>query len=259
MKTPLVDRMEESTWKEFPSLVGGLSTVRDLSSFPLWFRGHADTAWKIQATLDRYIHEEGLPPAMRPAIAADLLREFRNTLYGLDDTRLPLEAADNRALEHRARHHGLPTTLLDWSTSPFVSAFFAFEGWNARRSKHVCIYVLDRTKIPEPEVSRIGGDHFAPPDLEFVSDPRELRFNRRALEQQGVFMRVNRGDKPVEELLGDALTGIRMPGADAPRALRELASMNITPYHLFRDVDGAAAAAKLSVRLRRNPAATVSP
>jgi hypothetical protein len=190
----------------------------------LIFRGQSDASWLLQTTLDRF--RDFAADDERERYFATLLRRFRRELLNLqegDGWRL-----EGDALELMARHHGLPTPLLDWSESPFVASYFAFGG-AAGFDRNVAVWVLDRAKLPE--------------DSSFVTiidDETLLSHNRRAIRQRGVFLRVRTVAQPLETLLESAIFKFELPVADAPLALAELDEMTITATSLFNDMEAAA-------------------
>ena len=86
------------------------------------FRGHSDPSWKLVPTFDRMFANQ--PKQRRLQIADELLDRFKRALEGFA---VPSEArASDSMLLALGQHYGLPTRLLDWTESPYIAAFFAF-------------------------------------------------------------------------------------------------------------------------------------
>lgn len=134
------------------------------------------------------------------------------------------------ALELLARHHGLPSPLMDWTESPYIAAYFAYA--SARTSEEfVSVWTLDRSS---PAV--------ADPGIRIIEDPDLLRFNARALRQRGVFLRAERDTRhqPIEEQIAPAVFKFNLRIEDRALALADLDEMQINATTLFGDFDGAA-------------------
>src|SRR5215831_1616896 len=120
------------------------------------FRGHGDSRWQLDTTLQRNGHEKypvrkyyDLISRIKPRIEtftgtnwetpaySDLETLFRE--YELFSRRLSF--GDLPAYKYMVylRHHGFPSPLMDWTRSPYVAAYFAFRRITG---KHVCIYVF---------------------------------------------------------------------------------------------------------------------
>lgn len=95
-----------------------------------WFRGHADTNWKLQPAI--YRNHIG-------AFEREFLATFRDKAPARYD-RCP-DPNDFLGWLSLARHHGLPTRLLDWSESIAVAVFFACSELE-HRDQDGCIWAL---------------------------------------------------------------------------------------------------------------------
>ena len=145
------------------------------------------------------------------------------------------------------QHHGLATPLLDWSKSPFVALFFAFEKVAASQTPYRCVYAV----IPgqcERASEIIKKSHTTPdrPDIvEFFSPFQDE--NSRLVNQNGLFSRCSAG-KPLDTWIREKFAtntneGIMLklliPDIDREECLRTLNKMNINHLTLYPDLFGA--------------------
>ena len=100
------------------------------------FRGHKKKEYKLEATLHRH---RKIPHSFGSDID-EMIDQFRVGLTRLGIA--PFES-DNRLdwLEY-ARHHGVPTPVLDFTYSPYIALFFAFNGVRRNYDPSVKEYVV---------------------------------------------------------------------------------------------------------------------
>jgi hypothetical protein len=218
--------MASRSWRDFRASLLNFSELPRTRRSQLLFRGQADARWNLTTTLDRAQGFSG--DVQRLLTVSALLEEFRREAIIVKSAAETLP--ENEALELLARHHGLPSPLLDWTESPYIASYFAYSSNTAGADARV--WVLDRAKL-----TSFGA---YPADLDLIDDRALLRFNRRALQQRSVFLRVNSIRAPLEALLSTALFAYDLPSADRRRALNDLDVMNINGTSLFDDFDGVA-------------------
>ncbi len=198
----------------------------------LIFRGQADSRWHIEASLDRQRKFATLDE--RKTCLDRLIGEFRRQARMIDPT-LALEPRDWELL---GRHHGLPTTVLDFSASPYIASWFAFADASPAGASHVSIWLLDREVFATHGVT----------DIEIVDNEEAIRFNPRAQIQQGLFVRVaNTAAGTLEHLLGDALARHDIRVTERQFVLGMLEEMTITARTMYSDLGAAAEAATTRV------------
>ncbi|MFN0011416.1 MAG: FRG domain-containing protein [Phycisphaerales bacterium] len=203
-----------------------------------WFRGHASTAWKLEPTIDRGRTVPFPDSDARENHVRALVDAFKRQAMHLE---FPAGIPETpRQWELLARHHGLDSTVLDWTASPFVAAYFAFADVAREPADSVAIWCLKRSGLLAKPV--------AAQDVDFWDADTDYQFNLRAIEQQARFMRVGTVRPTLEQALADHLYCFELPSADRVNAMTQLEAMGITARSLFRDLDGAARAANHFVR-----------
>ena len=225
------------------------------------FRGVGDANWSLQSAFDRRFAPVSADRRME--LWAELADQWRQGCLDIG------VASDTVRDEHKlwalGQHYGLPTRLLDWSTSPYVAAFFAFHEQLERFSEHfsqVAIWALD---LRHPVWSAGAG-------VDIVSTPAMQ--NIRLRNQGGKFTFVTAPFASLEEFVHHAASGTPsappparprgptaglagrwaltqcvLPATAAEHALSDLDSMGINHYHLFPDLSGLAALATMRVTL----------
>jgi FRG domain len=100
--------------------------LEDLRLKGVVFRGHKDAiGYLISSTLNRH-HKAPYNPRTSWQID-EMLRHFLANLQLVNHS-LPFTEDNRRARLEFGRHYGIPSPLIDFSYSPYVATFFAFNG-----------------------------------------------------------------------------------------------------------------------------------
>jgi len=228
-----INNIKYQSWIEFKRDLFIDLSVTKINNGDFIFRGHGDSNYKLESTFDRKF-----PNLIGKEITVEskkLLELFKKECDGRikgfsefkDDYILAL-----------ARHHGLPTRLLDWSISPYIAAFFAFSSCQLNNSTDIAIYALDSIA---PEIDQSTG--FQVLDIE-ISD------NNRQLYQQGKYTLLESHYKSIDEYISHLphkkdpiLHKIIIPTTEASTALIDLSLMGINHSNLMQNIDGYAMSA----------------
>ena len=253
--------------KPLPSWEDFIDFVKDPKKCwsTLIYRGQANYKWPLLSRLDRLEKRYPTKPNLGGGIPKEFLvprvdrethlNRFKET--ALDKIMKTVTSEDGWMAI--AQHHGLATPLLDWTYSPFVALFFAFEeekcdcdGEFKRPDKRVVFtlthHLVDKNKAIKELVRPFSAPGYG---------------NYRAVSQAGVFFKMPEG-KDLESYVKEnfkadtytepkgngsgnlhpqlILRRLEIPNTDTARVecLRFLDHMNINRASLFPDLDGVA-------------------
>lgn len=228
---------ECNNWEDFKQW----ATKSRVESDAEMFRGHGCSKFFLRTTL----HRTGRRRIER--YAATELRQFSNHAEAILNQKFDLsDANDYSTILGLAQHHGLPTPLLDWTSSPYIAAFFAFSDaleFKPLRteSTHVRIYAISR-KFVQSASPNIVNLVQARPFVAALDIPP--RYNTRLYAQQGRFLVTNVANiEDFFRFLESDLNETYLYAADVPisfaaEALEDLAFMGVTAANLFPGLDG---------------------
>jgi hypothetical protein len=213
-----LQRKRRDKWREFMSFVDT----------------HADSSWAFRGLRDaRYqlVPKIGRPTARKKSDDLDiglierrLLEQFKRRVVGVLDTRGYTDW-DFLAV---GQHHGLPTRLLDWTSSPLVAAYFAAEGDTDRDGTIVAVRIRNLEFVDRESTE----DPFA---LTRVSMFRPAAFSDRMVSQRGFFSVHPNPREPWSPAKREEFGIPRQHRADF---LRRLFYLGIDQSHIMGAIDG---------------------
>lgn len=206
------------------------------------FRGQGKAEWKLISSFDRVYGR--LPYKKRNEIENCLLQYFLKYCKR-DNISVSTEDIKVKGL---AQHYGVPTRLLDWSSSPFVAAYFAFSSTIHNSNDRIAIWALD-----------INHDVWNSDIGVSIKEDTYSRENAHMRKQLGCFTIINNQASSLEGFLeschvnGNAIAGalkkITIPNSEYRTALYELEAMDINAMSIYGGLEGCAQASKDMVTL----------
>jgi hypothetical protein len=247
------------SWDQFETVLGQIERFRQntierssVSVSELLYRGQADSSWRLETTLERSVHRVvslndyyKIVKQAKPRIETFTDKSWKIPTYEeyskwlASDPHPPFNF-DAYPYFVYLRHHGFPSPLLDWTASPYVTAFFAMMN-PPSDAKKVSVYVYwedtgggklsDRNK---PAIHGLGPN---------------VRSHRRHFLQQSQYTicTATIGGNVVyakhEDVVAKGETGqdrlwkIDIPVSARVEFLKKLHKMNINSFSLFATED----------------------
>lgn len=242
------------SWEEFEA---ELRKFEDPTRKPwdeVWFRGQANAKWSLQTTLERRSAKIGAVRAYLNLIAE--IKPAIETFMGATFDMPNLQNIENSCREYdhfervlresytymaHLRHGGFPSPLLDWTSSPYVAAYFAFSG--ARHDGEVAIHAYRERPV---NIKVSGSD-----SPQIISFGPIIKTHRRHFRQQSRYtacVRYTNGQwyfvahdsvfGMKDNLEQDLLWKINIPAKERLKALRYLDKFNLNEFTLFDSEEG---------------------
>lgn len=204
------------------------------------FRGHGDQDWKLESTLTRLVSRVSKDISSN-FIEKEQLKNFQMSIRSLRGKNpSPL---DGNELWSLGQHYGLCTPLLDWTYSPYIAAYFAFENADCCASDKRSIFALNKIELLSDRkfIENNGLDFIEP-----IQDD-----NNRIVAQAGLFTKI-----PVkydletwlsEKGLDKYLLKFNIENCLRLDAINDLRLMNIVGSTIYPDLHGAAVTCNMRV------------
>lgn len=215
----------------------------------LLFRGHRCVSWNLESTLERKgLKLPDIDSYARQIKTAKLAFEsYFGSTWSSEFTASagPAPPEDYEFMVY-LRHHGYPTPLLDWTRSPYVASFFAFQYPSTEKSVAVFSF---REYTGQGKDGGMGHSNI-------VGCGPTIRTHKRHYAQQAEYTycrkkpnkKLNRKwvysshQEALDKTDGDqdVLQKYVLPASIRSEVLAELDSMNINAYTLFGSEEGLA-------------------
>jgi hypothetical protein len=247
----------EKNFESWESLIEGLASLEmslDDRAENLLYRGQANSFWRLETTLERDLKSPvTLAAYYRFAHSAKTrIETFTDTIWSIPEfpyyekwleSKDALSFSPFLAYDYLAylRHHGFPSPLLDWSTSPYIALFFAFNDRSIKNGS-VSLYAYleyfsseKSSSTDEAQIyvfgpyAKVHRRHVLQQSqyticVEYDSDYRPIYTNH-----EQAFVRKDEGQ--------DRLWKFNIPVTERPKALKALNRMNINAFSLFGSED----------------------
>lgn len=237
------------------------------------FRGHANADWRLQSSLERVIGA-GWNAEAANKFEEHSLTEFQSKFHLYDKENI--QPASKLAWLSIMQHYGVPTRLVDFTSSPYVALYFALEAYNPLDGTDMAVFALDYSSIMERSIQEIARrdtnfrenrvslrlkqdqvfetivDRFAY-DIAWVAEPKQL--NARLDRQAGSFLLSGNRAMKIDDVLASSvyadvpMVKFRIVQALYTGVFALLRKMNITSKSLYGDLDGLARALKMEMQV----------
>lgn len=235
------------------------------------FRGQSNADWGLQSTLERIIGNKW---------SAQQARKFEDYSLNTFQSKYHIYSGTEHLPKSKLswlsvmQHYGVPTRLIDFTTSPFIALYFALESYDPLSRNDLAIFAIDYSAIMEQSVEHIRGrdklftetrrsingnqdkvfdevvDRYSY-DIAWITEPIEL--NARIDRQSGTFLVSGNLEKTIASILSQPLYDqcqqikIRIPLTLYEPIFVALRKMSINSKSIYGDLSGLAKSIRMEL------------
>jgi hypothetical protein len=238
----------------------------------MMFRGQAKATYGLSSSLERLLNAKWSP---EQAIRFEdrSLSQFRSK-YLLYDTSRHVPQS-KLAWLGAMQHFGVPTRLIDFTTSPYVALYFAIESYPFDTNPDFAVFAIDYTKLMDASIGVIASQRpnfnetrksinskqdevfeqvvdVGTYDIAWIAEPREL--NVRMDRQEGTFLLSGNRAKRIAEILDQSvykdvpMDKLIISGDLHGKTFGLLRKANVTSKSIYGDLSGLAQAIRMELR-----------
>jgi len=233
-----VETISLFSWKYFHDFLKSRNLLEKRTYI---YRGQKNSEWLVRPSIHREIAKRLKGKEYKTKLNTHL-ENFKYSIRGkVPGLKEILE--DENELWALGQHHGLKSPLLDFSSSPFLAAYFAFEE-KENESEHRTIWMLAAVAI----------DNYVDEKLTMYRPLSDI--TPRLISQDGLFVKFNENQdlesiikstkKPDDKIY---LYKVLIPSKDRKAFLKSLNRMNINHKTLFPDLHGASLYSNLHLEI----------
>lgn len=248
--------MDVEKWENFESQINEIKS-KYTNSINILYRGQPDSEMLLETTLERYTKsvlslEEYLDITLNCIHPIESFVEKKFNLPKKEFIISRINKKSNAAELHLPvyeywiylRHHGFPSPFLDWTSSPYIAAYFAFSGQGKTEKCSIFAYIempegVKGNIFPGPKVWTFGPRtkahkrHFLQKSWYTMAlkaeqvEPSNLNFqNHKIISHEEIIKSTNKDQ--------DLIFKISIPRTETSKVLRYLDQYNINDYSLFQ-------------------------
>ncbi len=250
---------------------------QDKNKFDWLFRGQKNSQYTLETSFERACDRFNIEGKNRIRVEKNMIREFKRRLHHYTSN-IPNEDATDEWLA-LMQHYGSPTRLLDFTYSPYVAAYFAFEKaeeyisvavwainvvWFQNQLKNISRWIDDKyteyRNSREKQLKNFDLVFRSYYPVKLMEPVNPFRLNERLAYQKGIFLCP--GDisssfidnilayKNIDEMktnIKKFIIPTLRHNQNTVKALHILDSMNINQTTLFPGLDGFARSSETKI------------